>query len=253
MKRHLLSLVMVFSGFLLNAQNIYNGQTLQQNRKYWGTDNGYYLMFQNDGNLVLYTRDGSPVWDTKTTDRGVKAVFQEDGNLVVYTPANGVAFTSNTYGKGADRLTVQDDGNLVIYNGSNPLWASKSGGKPINNNSRNDYGFRRDYVNKGYKLRGGEKLYSSNGNYYLIFQNDGNLVLSNRNGNAIWGAGTERRGDRAEFQNDGNLVIYDRYNKSIWSSNTFGKGAEKLMVQNDGNLVIYGRNLNPVWSTGTQR
>ena len=77
-------------------------------------------------------------------------------------------------------------------------------------------------------------------------------MLSNRNGNAIWGAGTDNKGSRAEFQNDGNLVIYDSYNKAIWSSNTSRRGGNKLTVQNDGNLVIYG-NYSPVWSSGTQR
>jgi hypothetical protein len=98
MKKHLLTLMMVFGGLLLNAQNIYNGQTLEQNRKYWSNNNRYYLIFQNDGNLVLYNRSGGSIWDSKTSDRG-KSGFQDDGNLVVYTPRNGVAFSSNTNGR----------------------------------------------------------------------------------------------------------------------------------------------------------
>lgn len=248
MKKHLLTLMMVFGGLLLNAQNIYNGQTLEQNRKYWSNNNRYYLIFQNDGNLVLYNRSGGSIRDSKTSDRGVKAVFQDDGNLVVYTPRNGVAFSSNTNGRGANKLTVQDDGNLVVYNNSSPLWASKDGSR--NNNDR--FGRGGGSVDPGHKFRRGDKLYSSDGNYYLSFQDDGNLVLSNRNGNAIWGAGTDNKGSRAEFQNDGNLVVYDSYNKAIWSSNTSRRGGNKLTVQNDGNLVIYG-NYSPVWSSGTQR
>lgn len=246
MKKHLLAFMMMFGGLLINAQNIYSGQNIEQNRKYWASNNRYYLIFQNDGNLVMYNRGGGSVWDSKTTNKGVKAVFQEDGNLVVYSPGNQVAFTSNTYGKRADRLTIQDDGNLVIYNRSTPLWASQ-GNIKNDNNSRGG-----DYVNTGHRFRRDVKLYSSDRNYYLMFQDDGNLVLSNRNGSPIWTTGTGNRGARAEFQNDGNLVVYDSYNKAIWISNTYNKGANKLMVQNDGNLVIYGNNY-PIWDSKTQR
>ncbi|WP_426478355.1 PQQ-binding-like beta-propeller repeat protein [Chryseobacterium sp. CBSDS_008] len=247
MKKHLLALMMMFGGLLINAQNIYTGQTLEQNRKYWAGNNRYYLIFQNDGNLVLYNRAGASIWDARTTNRGVKAIFQEDGNLVVYTPGNGVAFSSNTNGRRADKLTVQDDGNLVIYSRSNPVWASKDGNK-----NDNGYGRGGGSVNTGHKFRRGEKLFSPDRNYYLIFQNDGNLVLSNNNGDPIWGTGTDNKGSRAEFQNDGNLVVYDSYNKSVWSSNTSRRGGTKLTVQNDGNLVIYG-DYSPIWSSGTQR
>jgi hypothetical protein len=77
MKKHLLTLMMAFGGLLLNAQNIYNGQTLEQDRKYWSNNNSYYLIFQNDGNLVLYNRAGASIWDAKTTNRGVKLFFRK--------------------------------------------------------------------------------------------------------------------------------------------------------------------------------
>jgi len=250
MKKHLLALMMVFGGLLINAQNIYTGQTIEQNRKYWASNNRYYLIFQNDGNLVLYNKAGVAMWDTGTNNKGTRAVFQDDGNLVVYTPGNGVAFSSNTNGRRAERLTIQDDGNLVIYNGSNPLWASKSDLK----NSGRDNGFGRGNgnISTGYKFRKGGKVFSPNGSYYLTFQNDGNLVLSYDNGDAIWASGTDNKGSRAEFQTDGNLVVYDSYNKAVWSSNTSRRGANKLSVQNDGNLVVYSDN-SPLWSSGTNR
>lgn len=238
----------MFSGLFFNAQNIYNGQNIEQNKKYWSGNNQYYLLFQNDGNLVLYNRAGISMWDSRTSGRGTKAIFQDDGNLVVYTSGNSVAFSSNTNGRRADKLTIQDDGNLVIYNRTNPLWASKNG----NTNTGNGQGFRGGYVNLGYKFYRGTKVFSSDHNYYLIFQDDGNLVLSTNNGDPIWSSGTNNKGGRAEFQKDGNLVVYDSYNRSVWSSNTSNRGATKLTIQNDGNLVIYG-NSSPIWSSETQR
>lgn len=236
---------MVFGGLLINAQNIYTGQTLDQNRKYWAGNSKYYLIFQNDGNLVLYSRAGASIWNSRTSNRGERAVFQDDGNLVVYSSGNRVVFSTNTSTRRADKLTIQDDGNLVIYSRSTPVWASRD------ENAQTGRGGN-DSVNRGHRFRRGDKLYSSDRNYYLMFQNDGNLVLSNNNGTAIWEAGTSNRGSRAEFQNDGNLVIYDSYNRALWSTNTARRGGDKLTVQNDGNLVIYG-DYSPIWSSETQR
>lgn len=241
---------MMFCGLFLNAQNIYNGQTIEQNRKYWADNRQNYLIFQGDGNLVFYNRAGKPLWESKTANRGTRAVFQDDGNLVVYTNRNAVAFTSNTNGKNANRLAIQDDGNLVIYNNSNPVWASQDG--KVSNNNGNRWGFRGGSINPGYEFRRNNKVYSPNRNYYLVFQNDGNLVLSRNNGQAIWSSATDNRGSRAEFQTDGNLVVYDSYNKAIWGANSNNRGATRLEVQDDGNLVIY-QNSSPIWSSGTQR
>jgi len=257
MKKHIFTALLMSFGLFLNAQNIRRGENIEQNRKYWADNNKSYLIFQNDGNLVFYDRSGNPVWDSNTANRGSRAVFQNDGNLVVYSNRNTVAFSSNTSGKNADRLSIQDDGNLVIYNRNKALWASNT----TKNNNRNDrnngngWGFRggsSGSLSTGYEFRKNNKIYSSNRNYYLTFQSDGNLVLARNNGEVRWSSGTDNRGSRAEFQSDGNLVVYDSYNKAIWSSNSSRRGANKLDVQNDGNLVIY-QDSSPVWSSGTQR
>lgn len=35
----------------------------------WNTCSNYKFVFQNDGNLVLYNRDGKPIWATGTNNR----------------------------------------------------------------------------------------------------------------------------------------------------------------------------------------
>jgi len=50
------------------------------------------------------------------------------------------------------------------------------------------------------------------------------------------------------FQNDGNLVVYQSNGIAIWASNTNGS---ILSVQEDGNIVIYDSEYSPVWNTGT--
>lgn len=243
---------MLFSG-LFFAQNIYNGQNIEQNRKYWSENNRYYLIFQNDGNLVVYNQNDRSLWSSNTSGKGGRAVFQDDGNLVVYSQRESVVYSTNTNGKRANRLTMQDDGNLVIYNRSNPLWSSNTNAGNNNGNGGN-FGFRdTSSVNPGYQFRKGLKLYSSNRSYNLSFQTDGNLVLANKNGDPIWSSATDNKGGRAEFQKDGNLVVYDSYNKAIWSTNSSNRGVRKLKIQDDGNLVFYNENDSPIWSSGTQR
>lgn len=240
---------MMFGG-LITAQNIYTNQNIEQNKKYWSGNKQYYLTFQNDGNLVIYSRGNRSLWNSKTAGKGIKAFFQDDGNFVVYGQGNAVVFSTNTSNRRADRLTMQDDGNLVIYSATNPIWSSKADN--VYNGSGNS-GSKVSNINPGYSFRRGVKVYSSNRSYYLSLQNDGNLVLANRNGDPIWSSTTDNRGGKAEFQNDGNLVIYDSYNKSIWATNTSNRGVVKLTIQDDGNLVMYDDNNSPIWSSQTQR
>jgi hypothetical protein len=90
------------------------------------TDGRFVLVFQGDGNLVLY-QGGTPLWSTATHGTGADLVaMQGDGNLVVY--GGGAArWASNTAGHPGAFLVVQSDGNLVVYSTSGaPLWASNT-------------------------------------------------------------------------------------------------------------------------------
>ena len=90
------------------------------------------LVFQSDGNLVLYDANAGALWASGTNGRGGKrAVVQDDGNFVIYDGQNRPLFATNTSGKGPGAyLKVQDDGNLVLYAASGaPLWASGTNGR----------------------------------------------------------------------------------------------------------------------------
>jgi len=82
------------------------------------TDNGLYqLEYQPDGDLVIsYLANGyaHPIWTTGTGGDSVRMVmFQSDGNLVMYDN-DGAVWASGTNPKGI-QLCFQDDGNLVVY------------------------------------------------------------------------------------------------------------------------------------------
>jgi hypothetical protein len=79
----------------------------------------YKAIMQGDGNFVIY-RNGSYIWDSKTSGRGVaphKVIMQGDGNLVVYDKDGKFVWASLSNGRGVGpwSLKMQDDGNLVVY------------------------------------------------------------------------------------------------------------------------------------------
>lgn len=86
----------------------------------------YILIFQTDGNLVLYQVIGAPplanssftafvMWATYTEGSGTKFCVQTDSNLVVYDANGNAPWSSGTVDCDAAYLAVQDDGNLVLY------------------------------------------------------------------------------------------------------------------------------------------
>jgi hypothetical protein len=100
-------------------------------------------------------------------------------------------------------------------------------------------------------LTANQSLASCNGDYTLIMQGDGNLVLY-QGGTALWASGTVGSGaDEAIMQGDGNLVLYTSSGTPVWASNTAGNAGAYLDVQNDGNVVISSASGSTLWSTGT--
>src|SRR5262245_12765708 len=88
-------------------------------------DGRFRLVYQVDGNLVLY-QGSNPLWDSRTQSANPGfAAMQGDGNFVVYD-STGAVWASGTWNPGAF-LVVQNDGNSVIYStGSSPLWATNT-------------------------------------------------------------------------------------------------------------------------------
>ena len=78
--------------------------------------------------------DGTPgtaLWAAGTNgDTGDYLVFQGDGNLVVYKSTGVAAWSTGTNGHPQDMMVLQLDGNLVIYDVDGvPLWSSDTYGQ----------------------------------------------------------------------------------------------------------------------------
>lgn len=107
------------------SNQLRSGETLIPQQEIVSLDGRFRLVFQTDGNLVLFF--GTTVLWSSGTANGQSMVvgMQGDGNLVMYSPDITPLWASGTSGSGA-LLRLQNDGNAVIYLGTTPLWATNT-------------------------------------------------------------------------------------------------------------------------------
>ncbi|WP_316576101.1 LysM peptidoglycan-binding domain-containing protein [Nocardia canadensis] len=107
-----------------------------------------------------------------------------------------------------------------------------------------------DTLRVGEELGLGQSL--TGGAYTLALQPDGNLVLTEPDGNVVWAAQTHGQDvQRAALQHDGDFVIYKGDGSRVWATDTSGKNVERLVVQPDRNVVLYGTDDSVAWATAT--
>ncbi len=90
-----------------------------------------------------------------------------------------------------------------------------------------------DTLGTGASLGMGDELRSASGEYRLVLQTDGNLVIYGPQG-ALWASSS--RGTRLVMQSDGNLVLYSATG-AAWYSRTTGSGVTAVLG-NDGSLRV---------------
>jgi hypothetical protein len=113
-------------------------QTLTQDQSRSSPNSKYRLIFQMDGNLVLYAQSNFPSWaaNTHAIGAGGRAELLANGDLVVFDSKGVVAWaSSHTAGWRAASgpgsfLLVTDDNKLVVYAPDDSvLWSAV--GKPV--------------------------------------------------------------------------------------------------------------------------
>lgn len=85
----------------------------------WYTATGYTLVFQKDGNLVLYNSKNSSkevIWATGTNGTAETFKASKDGNFALLNSQDKPIWSTKTSGR--NRLVLQEDGNLVVYSQS---------------------------------------------------------------------------------------------------------------------------------------
>ncbi len=100
----------------------------EQGRKYPSPSGQHYLIFQSDGNLVVYTQQDKAVWALSLLvpnwQKSAHVVFQPDGNLAVYQADKGFLWSARMVASPAGTtLTLNDKGELQIVGpDGKPLW-----------------------------------------------------------------------------------------------------------------------------------
>src|ERR1700761_1677786 len=96
------------------------GQALQPGDQLTATNGLFYLIYQTDGNLVMYNWLNVPYWATMTNGHSAgQAIYQTDGNFCVYDANNVCVWATMVYNYGNGTLTLQNNGNLVIFETNN--------------------------------------------------------------------------------------------------------------------------------------
>ncbi|MGB8687190.1 MAG: hypothetical protein WCD53_07615 [Microcoleus sp.] len=107
------------------------GDFLLPGDRLFSQSQNYQLIYQEDGNLVVYdSSTEKPIWASNTKGSYAwRTYMQDDGNFVVYTDHAKPVWSSGVYKsqyKGS-KLFVEDNGNLVIKDcNNNPIWNSKN-------------------------------------------------------------------------------------------------------------------------------
>lgn len=218
----------VYDDSLTTNQKLTPGQ-------YLNSANGQYkFILQTDGNLVLYNAANQALWASNTGGQSVReCIMQYDGNLVIYTTSGQPIWASNTAGNIGANLKVLDGKVVINSSSSSPLWATDA-----------------LYANRLLKVN--QYLRSTNGQYKLVMEPDGRLVLYNAANQQLWASGAVNpMVIQCKMQDDGNLAIYARAflggQTTIWSTNTAGNPGAYMVVQNDGNVVVYSPSGSLLW------
>ncbi len=189
------------------------------------------VVFQKDGNFVLYNFLGNVIWATNSyssTFTDGRAIFQTDGNFVLYKKDSAgfsPVWSTNTY---ASTPNTQGASTLTFVNRL-PLMR-------LTDAQKNIWWVNRPEFSPGELiLKNGQfvKLNLASVPHTFLLQEDGNLVLyKDETGQSVWSTTFANQNCASKcvlnFQEDGNLVLY-KAGAAYWSTRTYNKSVNKLI------------------------
>ncbi|KAF7641714.1 hypothetical protein LDENG_00274100 [Lucifuga dentata] len=108
----------------MSKDSISAGQELRLENYLLSNNGNYKAVFEHNGNLVIYT--WKQVWSSQTSSESpVQAFLATDGNLIMYNKNGSKVWDSRSHIKtlcDSIRLTMNDDGHLVIDGNLEPIW-----------------------------------------------------------------------------------------------------------------------------------
>jgi hypothetical protein len=131
---------LVFSKAASVGNTLWTGNQLYIGQELLSDNHAYRLVFQSDGNLVLYqVADNFALWNSGTAGRGAnRVIMQSDGNLVIYNGNSPVWANWKNNAGSNPRLIMQGDGNLVQYVNTTAVWSTDTWRQNFFNYSQKD-------------------------------------------------------------------------------------------------------------------
>lgn len=214
----------------------------------WNTSPNSKLVFQDDGNLVIYNKDGSPIWHSGTYGNPKsKLIMQSDGNLVIYNKNGDAIWSSKTYGWNGAVASFDSDSGLLSINHPRGTYPTKYFGADTSKRFI-ELTLDKDYLDIVTPDTG-----MCSDMYKLVMQSDGNLVIYSPTGIPVWNTGTFGSGHRLRMAKNGNLVILKRKvvvfvaaYSNVWESKTSGKELRARFYPYRGVIEIYNSNTQAV-------
>ncbi len=236
---------------------------------------GNRFILQADQNLVLYSGT-QQVWASNTAGSGaVWLSIRDDGTFALFNKQNQEVWGSHIDNPGwYDGHIVQWDGDTnaqksswLVGQDGNRRWIAdlptfqclQGAGKGNSLNVSSDVLNLLPNLNNVWATCGGTQIGPNGalevnakltaGSYNLILQSDGNLVLYNGAGAAVWASNTAGSGSvELRLQSDGNLVLYDAQGRPHWSTNSQGRSPGWFILNSSGTLSLYDGSGLLAWS-----
>lgn len=194
---------------------------------------GASLWWTSDGDLILYSKQGSLLWQTGTAGSGSFLGLQGDGNMVIYNSSGSAIWSTGTHPSNPDVYTYRPvhlmitDGALHLVDSSFHVWWSSDTDSHV-------YGLASSKMGSSQP---------ASAKYCWTKGSSAQTIASNN-----W--------QKLSFDSDGALrVYYTPSNQTLWASGVAGYGGtatkgQYLCNQEDGNLVLYDASWNNVWDSG---
>jgi hypothetical protein len=103
---------------LTRGQALFPGEYIERHVSGGNTGGVVRLSMQTDGNLVLWEHDGAgstlQVCWSRGGFAGYKAIYQQDGNFVLYPRNGGALWASNTVGTKGSTVDMNSKGQLWV-------------------------------------------------------------------------------------------------------------------------------------------
>lgn len=191
------------------------------------TATGYRVVMQPDGNLVE-SGLGRVLWSSRTHVPGSHAVLQSDGNFVIYSPLGVPLWASHTAGQDSAGLLLTADGDLVMDSTTGSLlWDTQ-----VSSNGLAPTGLLAGSQTITSPDGGTTLTMSPTGNVVLrtlVGTTWVTIWTSNTGGHP---------GAFLRMRADGNLVVLGAADTVLWSTATATPGPVHLTVQDGGNARI---------------